>query len=108
MKGLRALFCWLEPILIMIKLTLVALASIFIAGCGDTTLEDITNPGAKQKIADAKAIGAACRLAGHGIEPCFKENSRASKASILDGWREMDGYMRENKMAEIPTPGDKE
>ena len=46
-------------------------------------------------------MGAACRHAGRAIEDCFALNRRTDKASIYAGWREMDDYMRENKIEAV-------
>lgn len=51
---------------------------------------------------EGKAIGGACRHAGRALEDCYRMNSRAPKAAIFTGWRDMDGYMRENKIDEVP------
>ena len=32
------------------------------------------------------------------IEDCYTLNPKADKASVFMGWREMDEYMRENKL----------
>ncbi|GAB4215314.1 MAG: hypothetical protein Fur007_13080 [Rhodoferax sp.] len=66
------------------------------------------DPRIAQKEADAKAIGAACRHGLRSIEDCYTLNKGVSRANIYAGWREMDEYMRENKIeglrAEIPVP----
>jgi hypothetical protein len=54
--------------------------------------------------ADGKAIGGACRQAMHGIEECFQLNPKGMRAAIFAGWREMDEYMRENKLEGMPPP----
>jgi hypothetical protein len=46
--------------------------------------------------ADSRAIGNACRYALRGLEECYVNNPKALKTAILEGWREMDQYMREN------------
>jgi len=51
--------------------------------------------------ADGRAIGGACRHAGRAIEDCFTLNRRADKASVYAGWREMNDYMRENKLEPV-------
>jgi len=56
------------------------------------------DPRIAQKEADGKAIGGACRHALRGIEDCYVLNPKASKTAIFTGWKEMDQYMRENKM----------
>ena len=53
---------------------------------------------AEQKEAEGKAIGSGCRHAERSIEECYQNNTRASKAAVFAGWREMDEYMRENKL----------
>ena len=35
------------------------------------------------------------------IEDCYTLNPKAVKASVYTGWREMDEYMRENKLEGI-------
>ena len=52
---------------------------------------------------EAKAIGGACRYALRGIEDCYALNPKASKAAVFAGWKDMDGYMRENKIEGIPA-----
>ena len=52
--------------------------------------------------ADGKAVGAGCRHGGRAIEDCFILNKRVDKAAIYAGWREMDDYMRENKLDAVP------
>jgi hypothetical protein len=32
------------------------------------------------------------------IEDCYTLNPKADKAAVFEGWREMDEYMRENKI----------
>ena len=51
--------------------------------------------------AEGKAIGSACRHAMRAIEDCYTLNPKAVKASVYTGWREMDEYMRENKLEGI-------
>jgi hypothetical protein len=54
--------------------------------------------------ADGKAVGGACRHAGRAIEDCYTLNRRADKAAVYAGWREMNDYMRENKLEPVlPT-----
>ncbi len=65
------------------------------------------DPKIAQREADAKAIGGACRHGLRSIEDCYTLNKGVNKAAIYAGWREMDEYMRENKLeglrAEIPV-----
>jgi hypothetical protein len=53
---------------------------------------------AQRKEAEGKAVGGACRHAGRAIEDCFALNKRVDKSAVFAGWREMNDYMRENKM----------
>lgn len=79
----------------------VLLATLVTAGCnlfGGEAAEAV----AARREADGKAIGGACRHAGRAIEDCYLLNRRADKAAIYAGWREMNDYMRENKIEALP------
>lgn len=80
---------------------LAALASLLLAGCDLLGIEG-ASALAERRAADGKAIGAACRNAGRAIEDCYTLNRKADKAAIYAGWREMDDYMRENKLEPVP------
>jgi len=58
--------------------------------------------------AEGKAVGGACRQSGRAIEDCYSIYSWLPKASIYEGWRDMDIYMRENKLEtvepQLPPP----
>jgi hypothetical protein len=85
-------------------LALLAILST-LAGCDQLGLEAASVTAARVE-ADGKAVGAACRHGGRAIEDCFTLNKRVDKAAIYAGWREMDDYMRENKLdAVAPTLG---
>jgi hypothetical protein len=85
-------------------LLLLALLSA-LAGCDQLGLESASVTAARLE-ADGKAVGGACRHGGRAIEDCFTLNKRVDKAAIYAGWREMDDYMRENKLeTEAPTLG---
>src|SRR4051812_49557288 len=74
-----------------------------LAGCDQLGLEPASVTAARVE-ADGKAVGAGCRHGGRAIEDCFALNKRVDKAAIYAGWREMDDYMRENKLeAVVPT-----
>lgn len=68
-----------------------------LAGCDQLGIESATQM-AERKTAEGKAIGGACRQGGRGIEDCYVLNKKADKAAVYAGWREMDDYMRENKL----------
>ncbi|MBS0291082.1 MAG: hypothetical protein JSS01_00955 [Proteobacteria bacterium] len=76
--------------------TLLSLAGCEIPGLGP-------DPRAVQREAEAKAIGGACRHALRGLEDCFTLNPKASKALVFAGWKEMDQYMRDNKIEGAPS-----
>lgn len=80
---------------LLIPLIALLLAACDIPGMGP-------DPRIMQREADAKAAGSACRFAIRGIEDCYELNEKASKAAIFAGWKEMDQYMRENKVEGIP------
>jgi hypothetical protein len=61
------------------------------------------DPRVAQRDAEAKAIGGACRHALRGLEDCYTLNPKAAKASVFAGWKDMDGYMRENKIEGTPS-----
>ena len=56
---------------------------------------------AERKLAEGKAVGGACRHAGRAIEDCYAMNRRADKAAVFAGWRDMNDYMRENKIETV-------
>jgi hypothetical protein len=66
-------------------------------GCDQLGIEDPAKIAAARE-AEGKAIGSACRHALRAIEDCYALNPRAQKAAVFAGWREMDEYMRENKL----------
>lgn len=61
------------------------------------------DPRIAQRDADARAVGGACRYALRGIEDCYRLNDKASKAQVFAGWKDMDQYMRDNKIDGIPA-----
>jgi len=63
----------------------------------------LEDPKAVQREADAKAIGGACRFGLRSIEDCYALNPKASKSAVFTGWKEMDQYMRDNKVEGIPA-----
>ena len=63
----------------------------------------IVDPAAKaaQAEADGRAVGGACRQSGRAIEDYYSIYSWLPKAPIYEGWRDMDTYMRDNKMETV-------
>jgi hypothetical protein len=85
-------------------LALALLLPLVLAGC-DNVEKLLADPKVAQKEADAKAIGGACRHGLRSIEDCYGLNEKASKAAIYAGWKEMDQYMRDNKIEGVAPVG---
>lgn len=83
------------------RLLFLAPALLMLAGCDIPGLGP--DPKAVQREADAKATGGACRYAQRGIEDCYTLNPKAPKSAVFDGWKEMDQYMRDNKIEGAPS-----
>jgi hypothetical protein len=79
---------------------------LVLAGC-DNIAALMADPKVAQRVADSKAIGSACRYAMRSIEDCYALNEKASKAAIFDGWKEMDQYMRDNKIEGVASKVEK-
>jgi len=79
-----------------------------IAGCEMLGIESPEKLAALRE-GEGKAVGSACRHAARAIEDCYALNPKAPKAAVFAGWREMDEYMRENKLEAVapalPRPG---
>lgn len=82
------------------QLALVVMA-LALTGCDMLGIETPAQTAAKKE-AEGKAIGSACRHAIRSIEDCYRNNPKAAKAAVFDGWREMDAYMRENSIEGMP------
>jgi hypothetical protein len=76
------------------------LATLGAAGC-NLFGSEAAEAAAARREADGKAVGGACRHAGRAIEDCYLLNRRADKAAVYAGWREMNDYMRENKLEPV-------
>ena len=81
----------------------LALLAALLAGCDMLGIESPEKIAAVRE-AEGKAIGGACRHAARAIEDCYTLNKKADKAAVFAGWREMNDYMRENKIEPVP-PG---
>ena len=88
---------------IMISRPFLLTLTLLLAGCDLEAL--LADPKEVKKIADSKAIGSACRHGLRSIEDCYALNEKASKAAMFDGWKEMDQYMRDNKIDGIEPKG---
>lgn len=78
-----------------------AFALLLLGGC------DIPGLGPDPRVvlreAEASAIGGACRHALRGLEDCYTLNPKSPKAAVFAGWKDMDVYMRENKIDGTPS-----
>jgi hypothetical protein len=70
--------------------------TLLLTGCDLATL--MADPRVAQREADAKAVGGACRHALRSLEDCYAMNERSAKSAIFAGWKDMDQYMRDNKI----------
>jgi hypothetical protein len=86
----------------VLRLLAVSAALLALAGCDKITAGLGLNE-AQLKDTEAKAIGGACRHALRGVEDCYTLNPKAPKAAVFDGWKEMDQYMRDNKIDGVPS-----
>ncbi len=81
--------------------TLLPMLLINLAACDmiQKTL-GVEDPSIKeaQIEAEGKAVGGACRHSGRAIEDCYAIYNWLPKAPIFAGWRDMDAYMRDNKI----------
>ena len=74
-------------------------AVLLLAGCDIPGLGPTPQMLARES--EAKAVGSACRQSGRAIEDCYAIYSWLPKASTYEGWRDMDAYMRENKLETV-------
>ena len=88
----------------LITLSLVP-ALLALTGCDMLGIESASALAARRD-AEGRAVGGACRQSGRGIEDCYAVNRKADKAAVFAGWREMNDYMRENKMEASAPHGD--
>lgn len=93
------------------RISLIALTLLTVAACDQVNqklgLEDPAKKEAVQQ-AEGKAVGSACRQSGRAIEDCYSIYNWLPKASIYEGWKEMDAYMRDNQLEtvapQLPPP----
>ena len=93
------------------RVSLALMLALALSGCDlinqKLGLEDPGKKNARLE-AEGKAVGSACRQSGRAIEDCYAIYTWVPKAGVFEGWREMDGYMRENKIdtvvPQLPPP----
>lgn len=79
---------WVMPVLALV---------LGLSGCDQLGIET-PQKQTERRMAEAKAIGGACRHAKRAIEDCYTLNPKSDKSAVYEGWREMDEYMRENNL----------
>ena len=97
----------------MRTLSVLICCALLLAACEQLGIEDpakVAAAAAAARDANGKAVGAACRQSGRALEDCYALNPKDQKSSIFAGWRDMDGYMRDNKIETtspemLPRPG---
>ncbi len=77
-----------------------ASTTLLLSACDMLGIESPEKVAAARE-ADGKAVGSACRHAGRAIEDCFAIYKKADRAAIFAGWRDMNDYMRENKIESV-------
>ena len=82
-------------------------APLWLSGCDMLGIESASAVAARRE-ADGRAVGAGCRHAARSVEQCYALNRRVERAAVFAGWREMNDYMRENKMEAMPPQPDTE
>ena len=87
-------------------LTLIAVPAL-LAGCDLLGMEP-ASAGAARREAEGKAVGAGCRHSARSVETCYEQNKRVDKAAVFAGWKDMNDYMRENKIEAMPPPPENE
>ncbi|MFZ6710250.1 hypothetical protein [Undibacterium sp. TC9W] len=76
---------------------IVLLMLTSLTACDRLGLPDPARDAAARE-SDARATGSACRHAGRAIEDCYALNPDAARSAVYAGWKEMNDYMRENKI----------
>lgn len=86
-------------------------ATLILSGCDAVQQKlglESSSAKASRLEGEGKAVGGACRQSGRAIEDCYSIYSWLPKAAIYEGWRDMDVYMRENKLStvepQLPPP----
>ena len=79
----------------------VLLACLVLSACdkGDANADAARDLSIKE--GNARATGSACRQAGRALEDCYILNPESDRASVFAGWKDMNDYMRENKIEDV-------
>jgi hypothetical protein len=87
------------------NLFFVVAPALLLSACDLSFLDEEAKIEAKKQ-AEGMAVGSGCRYSSRPLEDCYSMNPKMSKAAILNGWREMDAYMRENNIVSATPPGE--
>lgn len=90
------------PRAFVFRLLLPVVIALPLSACEQLGIETPAQTSSRQE-AEGKAVGGACRHAGRALEDCYKSSPKISKAAIYAGWRDMDAYMRDNKIEVVQT-----
>lgn len=92
----------------LLSSALISLLLLPLTGCDRLGIADPAKEAAARD-EEGKAVGGACRQSGRALEDCFTLNPTALKASVFNGWKDMNDYMMQNKIEtvkpEFPVPG---
>ena len=86
------------------RIPILVIALFALSGCDQIAQKvGMEDPGKKEARLEpeGKAVGSACRQSGRAIEDCYAIYNWLPKSAIFSGWKEMDEYMRENKLETI-------
>ncbi len=78
--------------------SLLVASTLLLAACDLPFLNDDEAKIEAKRQAEGMAVGSGCRYSNRALEECYGMNPKMSKAAILNGWRDMDGYMRDNNI----------
>lgn len=90
-----------HPLRRLLPLLSIALVT-GLGGCDLLGIEGASAVAARRD-AEGRAVGAGCRQGARSVEQCYDLNKRADKAAVFAGWRDMNDYMRENKLEAMPS-----
>jgi hypothetical protein len=83
-----------------LRILIALLATLLLTACDIPGLGP--DPRIQLRESEGRAVGGACRYAQRGIEECYAQNPQSPKTAVFEGWKDMDQYMRENKIEGQP------
>lgn len=79
----------------------LACSTLLLAACDLPFLGDEEAKIEAKRLGEGMAVGSGCRYSNRPLEECYGMNPKMSKAAIFAGWRDMDGYMRDNNIQAV-------